>query len=119
MPSVHAPPATAQSISSPGGKTKQPSELDIALPALDALGEELNRLAAINAELVGQLRGAAATEADLALGSADGAALAALREENVELRLRIVQLEATLANQATEDTWVERQCEYETLREEK
>src|SRR5947209_15135130 len=41
-------------------KAAPPSELDFALPAMDALSEELNRLAAINADLVGRLRGAAA-----------------------------------------------------------
>jgi chromosome segregation ATPase len=105
-------------VTAPSGK-KPPSELDIALPALDALSEELNRLAAVNAELVGQLRGAAATEADLALSDADSAELASLREENTGLRGRIAQLEADLSKAANDDAWAEQQREYESLLEEK
>jgi chromosome segregation ATPase len=96
------------------------SQLDITLPAMDALSEELNRLAAINAELVGRLRGAAvAASVDKASGG-DSAALDSLRHENVELRGRVEELEQLLVATATnEDSWADRQKEYEALLEEK
>ncbi len=96
------------------------SELDITLPAMDALSEELNRLAAINAELVGRLRGAAvAASADKSAGVAS-AELDSLRRENAELHVRLEDLEQLLVATATnEDTWADRQKEYEALLEEK
>jgi DNA repair exonuclease SbcCD ATPase subunit len=99
-------------------KANQPSELEIALPAMDALGEELTRLAAINAELVGRLRGAAAAAHEAVTDDADGES-AALRQENAELRARIEALESTFAAGADDDVWAERQREYEALLEEK
>ena len=105
-----------------GHDTKQPgaSALDIGLPATDTLSEELNRLAAINAELIGRLRGAAAAVSTDKTGSADNAALEALRNENAELRVRVEELEQLLvATAANEDSWPERQKEYEALLEEK
>ena len=121
MPSIHVPPASGKGTSTraPDSKTNQTSEVDLALPALDALGEELNRLAAINAELVGQLRGASHTALHLPHAGAQDGELTALRQENADLRLVVEQLEAALASQPNEDTWTERQREYEALLEEK
>jgi DNA repair exonuclease SbcCD ATPase subunit len=97
----------------------QPSELDIALPAMDALSEEFSRLAAVNAELVGRLRGAAgAPSARPALVLDDGER-SALRDENTALRSRVAELEQLLATPAGDDDWTERQREYEALLDEK
>src|SRR5579864_8587295 len=104
MSDIHAPSAPATLLRS--RDSKKTRELDIALPAMDALSEELNRLAAINAELVGRLRGAAAAVADESQEN-DGD-LEALRQENIELRARVEELEAQLASQ-NEDAWAERQ----------
>ena len=117
MPSTHVPSASSRGTSSSrtsDSNGKRASELDIALPALDALSEEFNKLAAINAELIGQLRDGAHDEPQV-----DSGELTALRAENVQLRQRIEKLESALAAQAAEDTWEERQREYEALLEEK
>ena len=53
MPSTHAPPVTSKSGHTSDSTSKQASELEVALPALDAFTEELNRLAAINAANLG------------------------------------------------------------------
>jgi DNA repair exonuclease SbcCD ATPase subunit len=121
MPSIHVPPASGRgtSLRAVDSKTKQAGELETALPALDALSEELNKLAAINAELVGQLRGAAHAGPAADLAAVDRGELTSLRNENAGLRERIEELEKTLASQATEDIWAERQREYEALLEEK
>lgn len=105
-----------------GYDTKQApaSELDITLPAMDALSDELNRLAAINAELVGRLRGAAVAASTEKGTAADSAELETLRQENAELRARVDEMEQMLmATASNEDSWTERQKEYEALLEEK
>src|SRR5438105_1950076 len=105
MPSLHVPPVNVKGtpVRTVDSKSKQSSELDVALPALDALSEELNRLAAINAELVCQLRGAAHAVPRASPAGAEHGELAALRQDNADLRQQIEQLESTLASQANED----------------
>ena len=73
------------------GKNQRPSQLDITLPAMDALSEELNRLAAINTELVGRLRGAAAFQPKRSVDGAASTEVEALQQENAELRGRVRQ----------------------------
>ncbi len=100
-------------------KNQRPSQLDIALPAVDALSDELNRLAAINAELVGRLRGAASVQAAKEAAGVDRGERGALQQENAELRIRVEELEQVLLASSNEDAWAERQREYEALLEEK
>jgi hypothetical protein len=117
MPTTHAHPVHSN------GKSARTSEIDIALPAMDALSEELNRLAAINAELVGRLRGAAAAAesdaVDPAAATAANEELAGLRQENEDLRRRIEELEQFKESFDNAPDWVDRQKEYEALLEEK
>jgi DNA repair exonuclease SbcCD ATPase subunit len=103
------------------GKNQRPSELDIALPAMDALSEELNRLAMINTELVGRLRGAAppAPPAPPAAVRADGGDVGGYLQENAELRTRLEELEHALLASSNDETWADQQREYEALLEEK
>jgi hypothetical protein len=118
MSNLHAPAVNGSSRHGREPKNSRASELDIALPAMDALGEELSRLAAANAELVGRLRGAAAVaqaDADLAEAGEENA----LRQQNAELRAKVAELEQMLLSTPDDDTWVERQREYEALLEEK
>src|SRR5438046_1099934 len=75
------------------------SELNLAFPEMDSLGEELDRLAAVNAELLGRLRGAPATPPPGNAAVADGRATSILRKENAELRARVTELETLLASQ--------------------
>jgi chromosome segregation ATPase len=101
------------------GKNQRPSQLDITLPAMDALSEELNRLAAINTELVGRLRGAAAFQPKRSVDGAASTEVEALQQENAELRGRVEELEQLLLASSNEDAWADRQREYEALLEEK
>jgi chromosome segregation ATPase len=121
MPKANAHTANGNGAVVNGHDSKpSASELDITLPAMDALSEELNRLAAINAELVGRLRGAAVAVSTDKTAGQDSAALDSLRRENAELQRRIEELEQLLVATATsEDNWPDRQKEYEALLEEK
>lgn len=95
------------------------SKLDPAFPAMDSLSDELDRLAAVNAELLGRLRGApaAARPGEALVADADPASI--LRRENAELRARIEELEQLLASRDSEEAWAERLQEYEALLDEK
>jgi hypothetical protein len=93
-----------------------PSEMEMALPELDGLTEELNRLASINAELVGRLR---STTASPTVSADESDELTGLRVENAELKARIAELEQGQASQGNDEGWAERQREYEALLEEK
>jgi hypothetical protein len=118
MPNMRAPAVNGSAGHGRETKNPRPSEVEIALPAMDALGEELSRLAAVNAELVGRLRGAAAVaqqDAELVEPGEENA----LRQENAELRAKVAALEQMLVATADEDMGEERQREYEALLEEK
>jgi hypothetical protein len=116
---AHTLGGSSAAVQSPPGKLARHSELDVTLPAMDALSEELTRLAAINAELIGQLRGAAANgEMRKPAESTDNTELDVLRLENEELRARIAEMEQLLAANA-EEAWADQQREYEALLEEK
>jgi chromosome segregation ATPase len=95
------------------------SELDTALPAMPSLSEELDRLAAVNAELLGRLRGGPAKPASGDAKVADDRESSVLRQENAELRARVAELEQLLASNGSEEEWAERQQEYEALLDEK
>jgi chromosome segregation ATPase len=111
---------TTQALTEHDNKLDCTSEIDIAVPATDALGEELTRLASINAELVGRLRGASPAVYARPAHPVDSAdEVAGLRRENAELRARVEVLEQLLVAQADEDSWAERQREYEALLDEK
>jgi chromosome segregation ATPase len=101
------------------GTARQPAsddELEL-LNADDRLQEEMQRLAAINKELLGQVSPAAQEAFHL---PEEPDELAHLRAENAELRARVEELEHALqASAPEEDTWSERQKEYEALVEEK
>lgn len=88
---------------------------EFELPGVDArLQEEMQRLAAINQELLGQSR----AEAAPAPKAEDTDEPAKLRQENAELRGRIVELEKALGA-GGELSWADQQKEYEALLEEK
>jgi hypothetical protein len=114
--------ATAAILPS-SAKPGRASELDVTPPAMDGLGEELARLAAVNAELVAQLRAGAAakpahSDASQKGADTDSAEPEVLRQENAELRARVAELESLLAA-ASQDAWLDQQREYEALLEEK
>ncbi len=82
----------------------------------DRLHEEMQRLAAINRELLGKNGD---SQESFQLPEA-GDELALLRTENAELRMRIDELEHALQEEVPgEAQWAERQKEYEALLEEK
>src|SRR5437867_3272521 len=91
------------------------SDADMELENVDdRLHAEMQRLAAINQELLGAVR----SDSKDSFGELDGLAL--LRRENAELRARVEELEQALqASAPAEDGWAERQKEYESLVEEK
>jgi myosin heavy subunit len=95
------------------------TELDL-LNIDDRLQEEMQRLAAINAELLGTPRPAAEEGPPGSRSVDDVKELADLRRENAELRARVEELEQVLqAPVPGEVAWEERQKEYEALLEEK
>jgi chromosome segregation ATPase len=118
MPNTHAPAANGTLVRGYQKEPPGPSELDIALPAMDALGEEFTRLAAVNAELVGRLRGTAAEPSRSADAAEDGD-LSAVRHENAALRAHVAELEQAILDQRDESAWAEAQAEYEALLDEK
>jgi chromosome segregation ATPase len=119
MANIKAVAANGSALHGRDSKNSQPSELDIALPAMDALGEELSRLAAINADLVGRLRGAAAAQVEPGEVNFLRQENSNLRAKVAEMRAKIAELEQMLISSDDEDTWSERQREYEALLEEK
>ncbi len=126
MANTQSPPAQRAIVGSAYEVRSTPlSEVDIELPALDTLAEELQRLSAVNQELLGQLREPAAPapagpEPGAGAGAgADAGELDALRRDNAELRARLEELEQFIAAQPTEEVWAERQREYEALLDEK
>jgi DNA repair exonuclease SbcCD ATPase subunit len=95
------------------------SEHDVALPAMECLSDELDRLAAVNAELLGRLRGAPATPPLGDAAVADDRESSVVRQENADLRARVAELEKLVTSQDSEDAWAERLQEYEALLDEK
>jgi hypothetical protein len=118
MPSVHAPALNGSAVRCRETKVSQPSEPDFELPAMDALDDELSQLAAINAELMGRLRGAAAAQEAAEVAEViEVEEEKSLRLENIELRAKVAELEKMLLGSDEEGT--DRQREYESLLEEK
>ena len=117
MPSVHAPALNGSAVLCENHDS-QARELDFDLPSMDALDEELSQLAAINAELMGQLRGAVVAQEEAEVAEAtDAGEEKSLRIENIELRAKIAEMEQMLL--ASDEEGADRQREYESLLEEK
>jgi chromosome segregation ATPase len=109
---MNAPQATCNGASAhPAGEAGQ--EL---LPIDERLREEMERLAAINQELLGKVR----PDGDDSEAPGKPDELASLRGENAQLRARIEELEqASQSAPPDEGQWLEQQKEYEALLEEK
>jgi chromosome segregation ATPase len=91
------------------------SDNEVDLFGVDArLHEEMQRLAAINQELLGQTT----PESPVAYNLEEPGELAQLRKENADLRAHIAELEQALGS-STDSTWADQQKEYEALLEEK
>jgi hypothetical protein len=91
------------------------SDNDVELFGVDArLHEEMQRLAAINQELLGQT----SPESPAAYNLDESGELAQLRKENADLRAHIAELEQSLGS-PNQSTWEDQQKEYEALLEEK
>jgi chromosome segregation ATPase len=119
MATTHAHTGNGSAVRDHENMQAESSELDIGLPAMDSLSEELDRLAAVNAELLGRLRGAPASPLSRDALVADAGPASVVRQENAELRARVAELEQLLATQSSEEEWAERQQEYEALLDEK
>jgi hypothetical protein len=88
---------------------------------LTDLEAEMNKLSAINQELMGSLGDSVAATCLYTASlseNADPAEVETLRHENANLKARVQELEAMLADNS-EANWQERQREYEMLLEEK
>jgi chromosome segregation ATPase len=91
------------------------SDNDVDLFGVDArLHEEMQRLAAINQELLGQTT----PESPVAYNPEESGELARLRKENADLRAQVAELEQALGS-SNDSTWADQQKEYEALLEEK
>jgi hypothetical protein len=91
------------------------------LLALNDLEEELQRLSAVNEQLLQEFQQTdvkTTSAVELATPHADAEELARLCLENATLKVRVQELEALGAGQG-EELWLERQREYEVLLEEK
>lgn len=83
------------------------------------MDDELKRLAAVNQQLLNRGNAPSDSQIQLDIGE-DANEMARLRMENAELRNRLEEMEQLLASAAaSEETWLERQKEYEALLEEK
>ena len=78
------------------------------------LHEEMQRLAAINQELMGQTT----SESPVAYNLEEPGEVAQLRKENADLRAQVAELEQALGS-SNDSTWADQQKEYEALLEEK
>jgi len=101
-----------------GASHHSTNEADRALLKVDdLLQQEMQRLAEINRQLLGQVSSDSKEDLDFPQESDE---LTHLREENAELRARVEELEnAIQAEPPVEKEWAEQQKEYEALLEEK
>jgi myosin heavy subunit len=118
MSTIHRLDAMRASLASPPRRQSEAEEVGGGSLTFGELEAEMNRLSAINAELMSGLHDEEpSTEAgEDPTPSLVSLELEILRMENAEFKARIEELEAAAANN---ESWSEQQREYEMLLEEK